>query len=573
MRKKYCKIALFSILVSLLALSSCVDNAYDLNKDIDMTISVGGSEFAIPGGYTDKWTLDQVLDLDTTGIIKTDANGNYALRKRGDDVAPTTVNIANVRATVPPIAPIIIQLKLKDAAARRSRAVATDSVVAEIPEGKKSTFILENDDMPVDLLSMSYATAEEEIITLEVHGPAKLSLRDMQILFPDYMDVEGVTNGVFQMPADATIGIDGVYTESLKVIGMRVGDAYNPAERTLKLMADIIVTGDVWMSKQDFNEAGGALRKDMVVNVSLDHMDIGTVTGRVNPEIDIKVEPVLLTDIPDFLNGDQVRLDLENPMILLHILNSSPVDVNAIGKLLPKKNNKAIRDTIYTGNIPIKGNFDNYICLSRTGNSSLPGYTNVKVEELSALLERIPDEIVFTVDAHSDTEKEFTILLGYDYEVQPAYELDAPLAFGENLQIVYNDTIDGWNSDIKDYEVSEINLHTDIDNGVPLNMILTAEAVDVNKNKVEGITVTVNKTIDAGTGDKSEGNFQITTTNGVIIVMKANPDTMKKLDGIILKAEAKSDKETVGKILNEDQYLQLRNIKLKVPGGLKIDLN
>ena len=32
---------------------SCVDNKYDLDKDIDMTINVGGEHLTLPAGSTD----------------------------------------------------------------------------------------------------------------------------------------------------------------------------------------------------------------------------------------------------------------------------------------------------------------------------------------------------------------------------------------------------------------------------------------------------------------------------------------------------------------------------------------
>ena len=44
----------------LLLFSSCVNNDYDINGDIDFTITFGGSEFAIPGGSTEEIKLTKV---------------------------------------------------------------------------------------------------------------------------------------------------------------------------------------------------------------------------------------------------------------------------------------------------------------------------------------------------------------------------------------------------------------------------------------------------------------------------------------------------------------------------------
>ena len=43
MKKKHLKLGSCALMASLLTLSSCVDNDYDLTKDIDLTIEVGGN--------------------------------------------------------------------------------------------------------------------------------------------------------------------------------------------------------------------------------------------------------------------------------------------------------------------------------------------------------------------------------------------------------------------------------------------------------------------------------------------------------------------------------------------------
>ena len=52
-------IATALLLTSLGVTTSCIDNSYDLNKDIDMTVNVGGEHLAIPVGYTEQITLDK----------------------------------------------------------------------------------------------------------------------------------------------------------------------------------------------------------------------------------------------------------------------------------------------------------------------------------------------------------------------------------------------------------------------------------------------------------------------------------------------------------------------------------
>lgn len=64
--------------------TACVDNDYDLSKDIDMTVTIGGENLSIPGSNTDLITMDKILDLDPESDVKADADGNYSLTMDGN---------------------------------------------------------------------------------------------------------------------------------------------------------------------------------------------------------------------------------------------------------------------------------------------------------------------------------------------------------------------------------------------------------------------------------------------------------------------------------------------------------
>lgn len=80
------KISLQSLLfLSMFSVSitSCVDDAYDLNKDVDLTITVGG-DITTPGSSTEKITLEKIFELDDDSNIKIAENGDYSLQQYGD---------------------------------------------------------------------------------------------------------------------------------------------------------------------------------------------------------------------------------------------------------------------------------------------------------------------------------------------------------------------------------------------------------------------------------------------------------------------------------------------------------
>lgn len=93
------------------------------------------------------------------------------------------------------------------------------------------------------------------------------------------------------------------------------------------------------------------------------------------------------------------------------------------------------------------------------------------------------------------------------------------------------------------------------------------EILDEYGQKIEGIKVTVEGGIKAGNGTEEAVNSQLN-----IQLETTEKGTLNKLDAIKLKIVAASG-ETTGVQLYETQWLQLKDIKLKVPKGVTIDLN
>lgn len=88
------------LLTSLGITTSCIDNGYDLNKDIDMNISVGGDAFTIPLGYSEQTTLDKLIDESET--LKKMDDQTYAIKKNdGIDDISIKVDPVNIKIDEP----------------------------------------------------------------------------------------------------------------------------------------------------------------------------------------------------------------------------------------------------------------------------------------------------------------------------------------------------------------------------------------------------------------------------------------------------------------------------------------
>ena len=95
------KAALWCTAISPLILTACVDDSYDLSKDIDMTITVGGN-LGIPGGGTEEFTLEDIMDLDDpdNSILQADpVTGEYSLLKSSSEETSVHIDAVVISGT------------------------------------------------------------------------------------------------------------------------------------------------------------------------------------------------------------------------------------------------------------------------------------------------------------------------------------------------------------------------------------------------------------------------------------------------------------------------------------------
>ena len=250
-----------------------------------------------------------------------------------------------------------------------------------------------------------------------------------------------------------------------------------------------------------------------------------SVTGIVDPKIDINVDPITVEGIPDFLKDD-VNLDLENPYIKLKLENGSPADVNLKARMTWTKDG-VFNEGFQIGTninentdqtITLSGNATSEYYLSRIAMNNLPaGAKNIVLgDNLYNLIRNIPDEIKLTDVEAKALQHDTEVILGNDganYEVNTIYELNAPLQFGNELNIVYKDTINDWGGDLEDITIKKAIVEMDALNGIPLNFELNAQAIDRNGNVYPNVTVNpVKNTIAPGlklTGENGGKSYSI----------------------------------------------------------------
>lgn len=557
---------------------SCVDNKYDLDKDIDMTVNVGGEHLTIPAGSSDTAYLSKIIEVEEGDILQPDAATRvYHLTKKDDiDVKPTTVEEVTISS-----ANTELTKKLIESSTGASGSVTTDLDVENTLTAKASDI----DEALIELGALGAETPVDLLLTFEFTGGLtfnSVTAKNLEIQLPDFLMFEKgeVAEGNKLILNDEELKNA---QKVLHVIGYKFGEKTGEGEKPDDNRS-ITIDGKVTMKGQVVTSGiGGSGSLTMTMHVTLGEMTANSVTGVIQPNIKAETTDIELNDLPDFLKDEETRLDITNPVILLRADNplETPVEVDAV--LTPMKNNTQIEGKkveIGSGNEKtpvVLASGENVIALSRTGECTIEGVTsNVKVEDINNLLETIPDDIVVDLQPVVRNEDYYTAKLGWSYEMPSSYEVDVPLSFEQGLNIVYNDSIQDLNKDLNDLDkvgLKNMKVILSVDNAIPLKLQLKAENVqikDVYGNELSAVKKTIEE--DKQYVAESADGEKPATSELVLSLTSDDTAFLSKIDRICFKITAVTG-STTGVPLKDTQWLKITSIKLSVPGGVNVDLN
>ena len=619
--------ALWVTAISPLFFASCVDDSYDLSKDIDMTVTIGGN-LSIPGSNTEEFTLDQSRDREEhenpeDSVIRVDANGDCRLLKQ-ENGDPETVEIDPVNIKNPACESTRTELNFTEVPGTGTMEAPVKDVTMH--------FTFEKTDVTTDIVSISSAKVDfnafltlhfDQIsqnvneITLKKDFNIKMNMANqtqannmkVESLDPTNYRIEGQTITFKNAQTIRKGETLRVPVRFLRIQNFPEGQGlYEPGHFLMK--TNVIANGIASTS----NVHSGNVQVTLINDAELPSLiTLDQVTGVFDPEVDITVDPVTVNDVPDFLDEEGNNLDLKNPYIKLSISNETPIDVNLTADIIRFK--AGVQDNIipigykkeynelYPGNDENSPSPEDSIILYRGSehNPTVSTYYLSRVEmpevidevhhvynipmgdRIYDLIKTIPDEIKLENIEAKALNKEYTIVLGNDgatYEVNTEYEINAALQFGEHLQIVYNDTINDWGGDLEDITINTAYVEMDAINGIPLNFSLDAEAIDVNGNVYPNVTVTPEQgTIAAGlkiTDNNGTAIVSEPTTSKIQLKIECKSGEMADLDGLIIHLKANSTgltPEMQDATLNKGMTLKLDNIRIRIEGGVTVDMN
>lgn len=580
------------LVAGFLTLTGCTNNDYDLNN-VDATMGFGSESLVIPNSSTKDIPLKDVLDLKEDGCVVTDAAGNYLFQLAGGDVEAAKPNISPIILDVANVFDGDISLSSTASTGAKARRAPGSSL--HIASPKVMMFKYHGNDKAVKSLNEAEIdeTTTNNNISIKLDfsniSTAVSNIESATLTLPAYLSISQVNskgNGVPTLNG-SKVTVTGISTArplELSLNTQKLDFTNQNDHGSLSINNGAIdLTGYFSIALQC--NVTGAMPDNPTIKAKIGVADrtitMRSATGIFDPTINLSsLGEVDVTGLPDFLDDDDVVADLDNPQILLTVNNNMDVAATVSATVISTKEGRELA-RVTLPEMSVAKNGLSKICICRQKTSELTqqyGEANVyAVSNLSTLINRIPDHIkIVDVNAHAKAEVA-TIVFGKEYQVKPSYEVNAPLAFGENANIVYEDSFTGWNDDIDELDLAEgtyIEVTANVENKVPAYLTVKAYPVDAQGNKIEDkLLIEIPDEVAAST----DGTTAVTTP----ITMKITPkvkNSLKQLDGLVFRLEGSAKSANGNKVtgisLNEREHtLKLNDIKVKIVGKIIGDFN
>ena len=354
--------------------------------------------------------------------------------------------------------------------------------------------------------------------------------------------------------------------------------------------ADFVSTGSFTMTSNDYMDVRLYIKVGTPGANNKTNVYVTRAKGVFDPLINPDVESIdIASELPDFLQDPEVRVNVSNPTLKFNVYPKNnvqiPADVDFYATLHSIKDGQ---DQVSPVEFPkytrLYKNTSNVIYFHQdaapydpTGlETDAPGkkVQTKKVDNISSLISVLPDRIEVDLgangnDKHIRVVGENEVALGQKYSQAVDYTIYVPFEFKNGVTIVYTDETDGMNEDLKDYAADGIQISAEAENTIPLDLKATISAYDMYDNLIPGIQF---EEVDVKAGGGTDATA-VTTA----LTIKANltdPNLLKKLDKLEFKINAASEatSNATHKLVST-QYVQLKNVKLKLVGQIVADFN
>lgn len=612
-----CCILALLMLMPLSLMTSCVDENYDLSE-IDTEIVIL-RDVTLPVGNLNPVSIADFLNVDNEEslMIRSEANGDMAFAYDADENISASFDVptfdfeinegAGAERTLSLTLPSVIagmdvslleqympdyynkNLSFKDITGKN--ASLTKSIEIEDDALLPYPIVdIKEADIDADITyEFSLAVKDKNGTNINSYGGAVYIAKGFTLDFPDWLMLkkndsmdcysivaEGSNKNIIRFDKDFKITAD--QTVKFEILANKVeipagfivdGGKDSEGRNCKKLTMDtsdpknmVLVDGDFYVKASDFKKVPNVVEMNMHLSIST--LCIKSALVSVNPDEELPDQSFKLPEVPEILRRSDVVIDIYDPVMKFDVKNESPLDVNVSGRLYAYRGDQELMNT-YLGengeNTPlvIPHDFNGTIGYSRRGEDGM-----IANPFIGDLFRTLPDKVAIKNLKVTTGNDYVRITPGTHLECSVGYSFHAPLAFGPELALGFEYELDELGLDLQEVGITSARMAFDIVNTIPLALDLGVTALDADGNPSRDITVELDGNLGAGTLDAP-------STSTVSLTLKSKGKGIN-LNGLRLDMQASCPTSHQGKVINRNQGIAIRNLKVSLPEGISLDL-
>lgn len=435
--------------------------------------------------------------------------------------------------------------------------------------------ILKAGDLPAEVKSVSRIDLADVDVTFDVAvdnmpdlgavPSVKLAITMPELIVLDKNDkrVDGNVVTIETTIKDGKIAIEPIGIEAIDLSGHDFSEGKD-------LVGSITLSGSIEAENPEIDLA--SLDGDIVIDLNAGIKDIAIekIEANVDYKVDGVNENISLSDLPDFMKGENFVLDLANPHLIIKATTNMGIPVKGEIQINP----------IIGGAVNEEGQIKAAIELPHTetaeqtrsvtfwfggDKAACPAdYTFVEAD-IRKLIRRLPDQLEFSLVAGTDPDQCCVVEPAADYVLDVEYEFVVPLEFGEELYIEITDTIGGLPPILGQILAKNaVQLAGSITSSLPVALEMQIDMLDENE-KVMPVEKPAVQTISACNSDGSE-----TVTPLELAIDLEDNYTGSDLSALKITFKVTSPNAS-GIPIDEADFVQA-DLKFAVPEGLTLDV-
>ena len=311
------------------------------------------------------------------------------------------------------------------------------------------------------------------------------------------------------------------------------------------------------------------------------------ITTLADGELEYTAETpdITIPELPDFLKGDNVHLDLKNPIIIANVKGenlpdgcniladieiSTPEGTCKVNGLRATRENSCqyIAEKA-DNNIPadiLKAEYGTPVLLKpETGSSVNALFKNKIPEKLQISISKLTASNVGPVPVSGS------------FDIAVELTLYSPLCVGSSkfslsYEALETDWAKEFNEDVRKMQLEKLLINANLINNLPLTAEVTMVPIDPEGNPISGLNV-LKTSATGGKTNTIEYTLQSNKANVTLRDYLNGSNGAQQLDGVKIVSTLKANTESVGKYITDNASVRFTGLELRAIGTFIYDAN